>query len=166
MSSVEIQVAATNGVTHVKVAGRATFACSKCLRDYTLNKIDEGFPVIQFDLAECEGMDSTFMGVLAMLALRTRGQEGRVDIVNACDKAHRSLQGLGISGLFRFTEADTSREPWSELDESPGETESARRAVRATMLEAHETLGQVNPDNISKFKDVLEFLREEETQDG
>ena len=40
----------------------------------------------------------------------------------------------------------------------PAPTNADRREVSRTCLEAHKTLMDVNPANISKFKEVAEFL--------
>lgn len=166
MNTAEIQVATSDEAVHVKVSGRATFACCQCLRGFVLRQLEEKRSLFQFELAQCESMDSTFMGILAMVAQRTAPLDGYVEIQNAGDKIRRSLDGLGIARLFRFATTNTSGEPWEALNESPEGTESARKAMRATMVQAHEALGNANPDNIYKFKDVLDFLKEEEEQEN
>jgi hypothetical protein len=56
--------------------------------------------------------------------------------------------------------AAPSEEKWHE----PGE-DGAREAKRETIIEAHESLAAVNPENAVRFKDVLEFL-EQKTPEG
>jgi hypothetical protein len=41
-----------------------------------------------------------------------------------------------------------------------------RKTTAETMLEAHEDLVRVSPENLPKFKDVLTFLREDLEQEG
>ena len=106
-------------------------------------------------------MDSTFMGTLASIALKSRGEgSGGLHIVNLNERNLDLLCNLGLDQLMR-------------LDSPPagpvlnGEavclemTQPADKAVEAlTMLEAHEAVVAANPENEAKFKDVLEFLRQ------
>jgi len=44
--------------------------------------------------------------------------------------------------------------------------ERSTRETAATMLEAHENLVRLSPDNLPKFKDVLAFLQEDLKKSG
>jgi anti-anti-sigma regulatory factor len=147
------------------VAGRGSFQNSTGLKDFAAEMTRRGHKAFVVDLQECELMDSTFMGTLAGMALRL-GDEGSVKVIRANP---RNRQVLGILGLDRvMTVEDTppaataapSEEKWHE----PGE-DGAREAKRETIIEAHESLAAVNPENAVRFKDVLEFL-EQKTPEG
>jgi hypothetical protein len=49
----------------------------------------------------------------------------------------------------------------SEAQALPIPLEKDRTARAQTMLEAHETLVKTAPENLPKFKDVIQFLEEE-----
>jgi hypothetical protein len=43
----------------------------------------------------------------------------------------------------------------------PQQGGAGREAKEKTMLEAHEALVEADPENLAKFKDVLEFLKQD-----
>jgi anti-anti-sigma regulatory factor len=147
-------VAANSGVALVRIIGRGTFMCSQSLRDFGSQSISSGIKKLIIDLSECDGMDSTFMGVLAMLAQQDRSVG--VEICNADDYKKKLLAGLGIKRLFCFAHTDTDDITWQTLLEAKADDPLARGRV---MLEAHETLIDADPENVPKFKDVVDFLR-------
>ena len=113
------------------------------------------------DLKNCPVMDSTFMGTLAGMALRLReiGQ-GQLHVINLNERNSELLQNLGLDQLFVIespsakgvdTETGTAIE-----NQSDGRDDRAR-----TMLEAHEALVEADPENITKFKDVLDYLKQD-----
>ncbi len=55
---------------------------------------------VAFDLEECEGMDSTFLGVIADAATNLPGQEhGSVVILNADEQNRKELATVGLLSL-------------------------------------------------------------------
>ncbi|MCX7869413.1 MAG: STAS domain-containing protein, partial [Terrimicrobiaceae bacterium] len=60
----------------VRVEGRGSFKNSGGLKDFFGRMLERGFRRFAVDLANCELMDSTFMGTLAGLALRLRETGG------------------------------------------------------------------------------------------
>ena len=65
-----ISVGQGNGDVHVHVAGRGTFQNGQPLRRYAVEMIGQGARQFVVDLGQCEGMDSTFLGVLAGIGLQ------------------------------------------------------------------------------------------------
>jgi hypothetical protein len=109
------------------------------------------------DLRNCPSMDSTFMGTLAAIAIRLRDSgRGRLWVVNRNERNAGLLAGLGLDTFF-------SDEPLPvTLNGGKGEAISNRTdkgATRQAMREAHEACVAVNPENLSKFKDVIESLK-------
>jgi len=111
-------------------------------------------------------MDSTFMGTLAGISLRLRQVTGgSLDILNP---GERNLQSLRELGLDHILSVDCNGSLWTrerqmlnEIVTEPVQASPAdERARHATMTEAHEMLCQVNSENIPRFRDVLELLRE------
>lgn len=157
MKKAELLIAHTQGVYSVKVDGRANFECAPPLRNLSAN-LDKNFEKISVDLGNCTGMDSTFMGVLAMLGLQARSR-GVVEIVNAGVDNQRLLQGLGIHDLFSFItrEAD-SPTPKTALSADYQVSELDRAE---TVYTAHDTLIQANEKNREKFDKVVEFAKKD-----
>lgn len=126
--------------------------------------IQRGYRDFVVDLKSCEQMDSTFMGTLAGVALRLRelGQ-GRLSAVHVNPRNAGLLSSLGLDQLFHVerSAAGPSDEPDElELQEAVAENADAV-AHKQMVLEAHEALVRADAANEVKFKDVLEFMRQE-----
>lgn len=132
--------------------------------------IQRGFRVFVVDLKDCEQMDSTFMGTLAGVALRLRelGQ-GSLRAINVNERNADLLSSLGLDQLFEVELAGASAVPSiprvAELQEASAKKVGAD-AQKQTVLEAHEALAEIDSANAVKFKDVLEFLRNELNASG
>jgi len=161
-----LSVALHEGRGIICVRGRATFKVSPSLKEFASAAIDEGVSSVIFDLARCESMDSTFMGVLAGLALRLRKEaDGRVTVVNLTPRTSGLLEQLGLDHLLHCATAEEAvaivRQimPNADLSEL-GEGESDERKALDTMLTAHQDLVDACPDNLVKFTDVITYLKQ------
>lgn len=156
MNSNDLQILRTpNGYT-VKVAGRANFEYGMPLRTF-VRGLEENYGQIRIDLKDCVAMDSTFMGILAMLGLKSQRAGRLVEIVNASEYCRGLLKGLGLLQLFKFVEGDTA---------SAGEnipTEECKNMVETaeTVVEAHKTLVDADASNQEKFKTVIDYAEKD-----
>lgn len=153
----------------IRVLGRGSFKISTSLKEFGRGALEQGCRCLALDMAECVGMDSTFMGVLAGLAmeLKRRGG-GRIVMVNLSIRT-RGL--LGTLGLDQVIEPHMTGNLPDDLKAAFGGggpalapvagQEESQRTTAETMLEAHENLVNLSPENLPKFKDVLTFLRED-----
>ncbi len=158
MKQAKVLIARENGQYHVKVEGRANFECSPPLRNFA-NSLDEhDCKGISIDLAGCVGMDSTFMGILAMIGLKARKIGACVSIVNASDSNKNLLNGLGLQKIFSYASSSEmeSRQRWVDAEPSSDKGEKAE-----TVLEAHETLMEVDKNNVPKFQNVVDFVKKD-----
>jgi anti-sigma B factor antagonist len=157
-----ILVGLTNKIVWVRVEGKGSFLNSPGVKDFAKEMINRGHREFVVDLRNCPVMDSTFMGTLAGVALRLRelGQ-GHLHVINLNERNHALLSNLGLDHLFAIDmpPVKTADEPAGKaLDDAP----AADRAAQAeTMLEAHEALVEASPENLTKFKDVLEYLKQD-----
>ncbi len=144
----------------VKVNGRVNFANSGPLRDFFDQVISSGCQRFVIDFRNCSGMDSTFLGILAGVALELRRKQppGRVLL---CRLGERNLELIRNLGLHRIMEVDagdrvvsggTAALPAGKEDES--QSDKARM-----VLEAHENLVKADEENRSKFQDVIAYLK-------
>jgi len=110
------------------------------------------------DLCNCPVMDSTFMGTLAGISLWL-GElgEGRLSVVNLNERNAESLCSLGLDQLFNVRVSAIKKDGQA----LPLPLEEDRTARAQTMLEAHEALIKTAPENLPKFKDVIQYLEEE-----
>ena len=167
-----VWVALEAPLAFVRVAGRASFKVGTALKQFGLAAVDGGCQTMAFDMADCSGMDSTFMGVLAGIALRLRKGGGAMVLFNLNVRTRGLVGTLGLDQIVEAHEAGQLPTHLQELADRSlrlnslrPEAESKHTTAR-TMLEAHEHLVQVDPANQPRFKDVLAFLREDLKQFG
>lgn len=162
-----VYVALAGRYALVKVAGRGSFKVSASLKQFAESVIRKELPLMLVDMTQCIGMDSTFMGVLAGVASRLKASRGEVVLANCSARTRGLLATLGLDQLISAYEtADTpsrlaamieGRAPRQEL--SPAATQDVETVK--TMLDAHQHLVDLVPENLPQFKDVLDYLREE-----
>lgn len=141
----------------VRICGRATFAIGQPMREFVITAVRTGIHHFLVDATECTSMDSTFMGVLTMVAQPGQSTSAAVEIVNASDRVARQFADLGIRDLFAFTRRPTASGVCQETELSGKDLSSDD--VRGTMIAAHETLEAADPANVAKFRDLLDFLK-------
>lgn len=163
----QLLVAMDDRRAFVRVVGRGSFKVSPALKEFAMAAIERGGLELVLDMQDCIGMDSTFMGVLAGLALRLREREGRVVMVNLSARTRALLATLGLDQVVQpfmagETPADFAKLPGgAPVLSALEDRERTMRETAETMLEAHQNLVKISPDNLPKFKDVLAFLRED-----
>ena len=129
-------------------------------------RIEDGESLIVVDLAECSGMDSTFMGTLAGMASRLSAADGGVlQVAGADERNQRSLEDLGLDFLMQI---NPEAAPWEgELEEircalEPVEADPVSQMQRAKLcLEAHEKLSDLSDKNAREFDQVVGTLRKQ-----
>lgn len=161
-----IQVGINGPTVWVRVAGRGSFLNSGSLKEFAREIVNRGYREFVFDLEECVMMDSTFMGTMAGMALRLKelGQ-GRVHVIHCGERSRDLLSGLGLDQIFDL-QANGAEAPKCEaLTQTNGDpvdkSTAAKREQAGTMLEAHEALCEAAPENLTRFKDVLEYLKQD-----
>lgn len=161
-----ILVGCANKVVWVRVEGKGSFLNSSGLKEFAREMINRGHREFVIDLANCPVMDSTFMGTMAGIALRLReiGQ-GTLRVIHLNDRNGDLLSNLGLDQLFIIGTGGLPIANAGDAQTAPietsGSTGSDRVEQAQTMLEAHEALVEAAPENLTKFKDVLEYLKQD-----
>ncbi len=143
-----------------RVQGRANFQNSHCLDDFIQEMIRQGKTRFVIDFVDCTSMDSTFLGVLAGLALKLRKSQptGSLVLARPADRNLALIRSLGLHRLATIDEGmevnganATALANCTKLDEIT----SARH-----VLGAHQNLVAADETNQAKFQDVLTFLKQ------
>ena len=149
----------------IRIEGRASFQNSACLHDFFTALLAQGRRRFVMDFVNCTSMDSTFLGVLAGVALQLRKQTPPGSLV-LCRLGVRNLELVSNLGLHRLLTVDTESVDVNLTAPSvlacvpdKGELESAR-----LVLAAHENLVAADEANRAKFQDVLTFLKNRVSQ--
>ncbi len=150
----------------VRVQGRGSFKLSSNLKAFLENAVEEkGVTFISIDLKDCVGMDSTFMGVLAGLSGRLTRKGVDFGLINLDKKNFNLLQTLGIDQVIKHQLLeDVAVEQGScmidgGIDLSTPDDDKLTTAE--TMLVAHQTLADLNDENIGRFQNVINFLEQD-----
>lgn len=136
------------GVYRITVSGRATFECAPPLRNLAKKLESEEFRKIYIDLTGCSWMDSTFMGILAMLGLRAKRLDVPAYVCNASEQNVSLLCGLGLRKFFQFITDEEQNRDDSDGDVWQDAAEKTTDANARTVLEAHQTLMDVDEQNV------------------
>lgn len=161
----QVQVGASGSAIFIRITGRGTFKVCPSLKQYCLERIEQGSTGIVIDFDQATGMDSTFMGVLAGLARKLGGQ-GHLAAVNLGPRTTSLLETLGLDQVVQLYQKGSTpgKIPLvsgeTALSES-GDQLDAQRETAEVMLEAHQELVDLTPENLPRFKDVLSFIQED-----
>ena len=154
----QILVSCADRIVWVRVEGNGSSTNSTGLKDFAKEMIHRGAREFIVDLWNCPAMDSTFMGTLAGISLWLRELgEGCLSVVNLNKRNAESLCSFGLNQLSNVSVSAIKKDAQTfaiQLDDN--------RTTRAqTMVEAHEALIKAVPENLPKFKDVIQYLKEE-----
>jgi anti-anti-sigma factor len=157
-----ILVGVIGGTVQIRVIGKGSFQNSPALKEFAREMFDRGQRTFVVDLKACSVMDSTFMGTLAGIALRLREAGcGSLQTVNVNERNYELLRNLGLNNLFEIG-AQPAEPAMNGADAAVLDQRSSDRLDQAEcMIEAHEALVGADPENLSRFKDVLEYLRQD-----
>ena len=161
----DVLLVATKGnAALIRVRGRGSFKAGPALKRFGTSAMGNGCRQFILDMGECTAMDSTFMGVLAGMAMRLKSEGGSVIMMNLTPKTLTLLETLGLDRLLETYQAGCANDEltkrlgdalgMSVLDASVAD----RKVTLETMLAAHEDLVTALPDNLPKFKNVLAYL--------
>jgi anti-sigma B factor antagonist len=159
-----IQVGVNGPAVWVKVEGKGSFLNSGSLKEFAQEMVNRGYREFVIDLDNCAAMDSTFMGTMAGVALRLKELgHGRLHVVHCRARSRELLSGLGLDQLFTIqsdeTNGATSSPECASLERDVAQEKRIEQT--RTMLEAHEALCQAAPENLTRFKDVLDYLKQD-----
>jgi anti-sigma B factor antagonist len=159
-----IQVGVNGPTVWVKVEGKGSFLNSGNLKEFAREMLDRGYREFVIDLADCAMMDSTFMGTMASVALRLKELgRGHLHVVHCRNRSRELLSGLGLDQIFDIHTNGSTAPECESLEHGSGDQlrENRKQEQAQTMLEAHEALCEAAPENLFRFKDVLDYLKQD-----
>ena len=91
----------SDGCAWIRVTGDACFLNSTRVSEFGKKMVHRGIRQFAVDLEECSGLDSTFMGTLAGIALRLRELgKGTLRVLNVQPEHEKQFRDLGLDELF------------------------------------------------------------------
>lgn len=158
----DLQAAIDSDRIFIRVTGRGSFKISATLKQFIAGMIARQKVLsVVLDLADCIGMDSTFMGVLAGLSGRLKLSGQTLELINLSEKNEHLLATLGVDKVITHY----SHSHGHTLPPQPGASlstaEATKKELAETALQAHETLVELHDENRLRFKRVIEYLKED-----
>ena len=162
-----------DGVVWIRVEGKGSFQNSPELKEFALHMIKRGTTRFVIDLENCPVMDSTFMGTLVgIVRNQNPAPESSLEVLNVNARNLQLIQSLGLDQLLTL---DTDGSQWPDIRhqvasmiDSENRLEHIdleKRTNNEHVLEAHQQLSTANKENVTRFHDVIEFLKKEMQDD-
>lgn len=153
------EVAVCDDTLYVRAVGLASMYNSSSLEAFANQQLAAGCRHVIFDLGECSGMDSTFMGVMAGL-VKGEGDlpPPRVTVVNAGPRNLRLLEGVGLTEVVKVIR-DWMASPGLETEILHNDLSGEERLE--LVRRAHQKLIELNPKNREAFAPYLRLIEEE-----
>lgn len=160
----KILFADQDGVQVLKFVGDVRVCLGPTIATF-LASIDKhrGVSAIIIDLRETTGIDSTSLGLLAKISLRSQDQFNTFPtIVSTNEDITRILLSMGFDKIF-VVDNDTQH-GCEQLGELPAKI-VPDNVLREQVLDAHKTLMALNENNLLAFKDLVAALEQEQAQE-
>ncbi len=156
----KILYAEKDGINVLKFIGDVRVTLGPTINTF-LDRLCEnpGFKSVVFDLSETEAIDSTSLGLLAKISLRTQESFDVVPtIVSPREDITRILISMGFDEVFVILKELVNE--CGQPCELPAEIVSESR-LREQVIDAHRVLMSLNQSNQDEFCDLVEALEEE-----
>lgn len=157
----QILVADHDGIYLIKMVGDVRL--NLCIPfDNFIQRIfsQDDFYSIIFDYSQTDGLDSTTLGLIAKLAVKSQEIKSiKPAMIGADASIHRLLDVTGITDLCQLmkkTDLDSVMEEAEPLPDASDANNEDR--VRKKVLEAHKVLVSLNDANKESFKDLIQTL--------
>lgn len=145
-------VNADEGAVLVRIRGRASYLNCQPISAFLTSMLTNGKRRYCFFFDDCTGLDSTFLGILAGLAIETMKNNGVCILIGLHSRQLDSIKTIGLDKIVQI--ADNTSSLSCKFDKIVGEA----CADKALIEEAHRTLCELSEANRIKFQDVVKFL--------
>lgn len=156
----------------IRCAGRGSFVNSPTLKSLADKYLEKGGKNIVIDLEICPGVDSTFMGTLAGLARKAIAVGGVVQIATPTQRTRAAMESLGLDMIIDLDpqdaawQSDLQERRYKLAEQLPSSQDANIEDLSETertrhVLNAHNTLRELNSKNDETFGYVCETLEED-----
>jgi PAS domain S-box-containing protein len=157
----ELWIAEGEHETYLACHGRGTWTSADAFRNLAKTALNAGHE-LNIDLAQCNALDSTFLGTLHEIV--TLDAAGHAHIHGSNEVVRGLFAELGLDQVLASIRNDKF-EPPAEQTLVP--LEQPTRDSQRLLLQAHETLSALSEENRARFSGVVQALRVElEDQNG
>lgn len=148
-------------IVYCQVVGAANMNNSSPFEAFARRAIELGYREFILDFSGCEGIDSTFLGIVLGLRLGRGGMSGQrsqVTAVNVGAEVLATIAEVGIDRLIEIVPAPVTlpKVPLERLERDCSDDERLDM-----ILTAHETLCELDDENRRRFGAFVSLLRHE-----
>ncbi|MBL6695554.1 MAG: STAS domain-containing protein [Luminiphilus sp.] len=155
MTGCRISAAKNQGAHLLRLEGDVRLVMCTALEEYFERVFnDQEFLSVWVDVTGATGLDSTTLGMLAKLAIKTHEKFGfRPTIFSANPGIDRLLQTMGFAQLF-----DVRNEACEGYTHDIPAHPSTESEIKERVIEAHKTLMAMSEANRDAFQDLVRTL--------
>jgi len=163
-----ISVGKQGNLCWIRCESKGSFLNSSIVKQWTDDQFVSAANEFVMDLEACTGMDSTFMGMMAGLAIKLQGAANScLQLCGVNNSNKESLEELGIDSLIEINPTETE---WNsncqtiraELSEwSP---EKACTPNPELIIDTHKTLGSLSLENEKEFSAVIKTFEAQQDE--
>lgn len=157
MKNGSIKFAQHEGIYIIKMEGDVRLTLCLSFDSFINDMLEESdFCSVIFDLSEAKAIDSTTLGLMAKISIRSQPMTNEYPVVITNNKSiTRILESMGFTDIFRMVKrADFVAREFSELEPKLAPEELVKQKV----IEAHKTLMALNETNADTFRELIESL--------
>lgn len=145
----------------LKINGRASYTNCAPVGKFFNQMVKEQKCDIVVDFADCTGMDSTFLGILAGAAMEIKKKvpDGTLTLCRLGSRNLELIRNLGLHRILRVDSGDFDMNFDEDKNNGLDTLDRNEIANAKTILKAHENLVAADEGNLKKFQDVLAYLK-------
>ena len=162
VASGNILVADHQGVYVIKMSGDVRLTLCISFDEFIESIFNrDDFCTVLFDLGDATGLDSTTLGLIAKLAIKSESQKQIKPLIICHNPAiQRLLVTMGLDELCQLIAKPP--EDYCQIADfvalTPGNVDN-EALVKAKVLESHCVLMELNENNRETFKDLVQTLK-------
>ena len=161
MTDSQLLVAQEGALALMQVVGRGTYRMAEGFKKWLEQIVaTPEIKSVMFDFSRCSSLDSTFMGLMVTLALKSRGRLVLL-VVNASEEHHKLLDGIGVMKVWRYVDEPVANLNWKSLATAASGSNTLDANMRQIIIDAHMALMEFDEANVPKFHDVVELMKGE-----
>ncbi len=154
----ELSYASSGSTRFICINGRVTWTHGQSLLDAVASFIERELDIV-IDLSGCHYLDSTMLGTLHEVTRRVEQAGGSIALQNVSPQVRASFEELSMGRVLDHVGA--AAQPVPEPREPLEVQQTDLHRQRKRLLEAHEELAALSPENQAQFGRVVDALRGE-----
>lgn len=152
-----LEVAIAGDTAYLRLHGRITFEHAPAILSFISHARDQGVKGFLIDMSACVTLDSTVIGIITSQTLRQKNEGRRIILFNLSEHVREILTTLGLEKVLEI--ADRKSCPTLPFERAEDQ-KTSKIEISRIMLDAHETLSEINQENAVEFKNVVTYLRQ------